>query len=143
MKFASPSRALVLGILLAALLVATEAVHDRKRGLKTYGLSDEEIKEVMKDHDPHHILHKHKHKDDLKEHPEVKRFLEWREKHKAGHEDAGVAFAGKIPHDFIPHLIEESDKERVRAHANAHAKAHAHSHAEAHASAGGYRYEEL
>ncbi|GFR40937.1 hypothetical protein Agub_g1597, partial [Astrephomene gubernaculifera] len=103
----SASRSLLATIVVLVLLVHVGAsVYDKKRGLKTYGLSDEQIKEYMKDHDPHHIINKHKNKESLKEHPEVKRFLEWRQMHKDGHPDAGVAFAGKIPHDFVPHMVE-------------------------------------
>ncbi|KAG2448329.1 hypothetical protein HYH02_006913 [Chlamydomonas schloesseri] len=86
-------------------------MHDRKRGLKTHGLSDDEIKDVMKDHDPHHIIHKHKHREGMNEHPEVKRYLEWREMQKAGHPEAAAAFAGKIPHDFLAHLLEHEAPE--------------------------------
>ncbi|KXZ56761.1 hypothetical protein GPECTOR_1g686 [Gonium pectorale] len=103
-KWASPSLLAVL-LCIAFLLESEASIYDPKRGLKTQGLSHDQIKEVMKQHDPHHIIHKHKHKDGLKEHPEVKRFQEWHDKFKAGHPDAGVAFAGKIPHDVIPHLF--------------------------------------
>ncbi|PNH12425.1 hypothetical protein TSOC_000657 [Tetrabaena socialis] len=108
-------RLLACALLLLLSMLGTEAsIYDRKRGLKTQGLSDEQIKEVAKDHDPHHINHRHKHKEGLKEHPEVKRFLEWRALQQEGHPDAAAAFTGKIPHDFIPHLVEKHDHAHLR-----------------------------
>lgn len=50
--------------------------------LQALGISPEDTAEYAKQHDPHHIIHKHMHREGLKEHPEVKRFLEWRQMHK-------------------------------------------------------------
>lgn len=49
-------------------------------------------------------LNRHKNKEELKQHPEYKRFKEWRQKHAAGDPGAGSAYAGKIPHDILHHI---------------------------------------
>ncbi|GIL73042.1 hypothetical protein Vretifemale_3275, partial [Volvox reticuliferus] len=102
------SRGLLAAVFLIFILLQSEAsVYSRRRGLKTAGLTEDEINAVMKEHDPRYILHKEKHKEGLKAHPEIQRYLEWRQMHKEGHPDVASAFVGKIPHDYIPHLIEK------------------------------------
>ncbi len=48
-------------------------------------MSDEHAEAFAKDSDPHHILNRHRNKEGLEEHPEVKRFLEWKKKHVSVH----------------------------------------------------------
>ncbi|GIL42928.1 hypothetical protein Vafri_753, partial [Volvox africanus] len=104
----SASRGLLAALFLLFILLQAEAsMYSRRRGLKTAGLTEEEINAGMKEHDPRYILYKEKHKEGLKAHPEIQRYLEWRQMHKEGHPDAASAFVGKIPHDYIPHLIEK------------------------------------
>ncbi|GIL73043.1 hypothetical protein Vretifemale_3275, partial [Volvox reticuliferus] len=79
------SRGLLAAVFLIFILLQSEAsVYSRRRGLKTAGLTEDEINAVMKEHDPRYILHKEKHKEGLKAHPEIQRYLEWRQMHKVG-----------------------------------------------------------
>ncbi|GLI69036.1 hypothetical protein VaNZ11_013577 [Volvox africanus] len=91
----SASRGLLAVLFLLFILLQAEAsMYSRRRGLKTAGLTEEEINAVMKEHDPRHILYKEKHKEGLKAHPEVKRYLEWRQMHK-------VDFSGRrVVYDY-------------------------------------------
>lgn len=34
--------------------------------MQASGLTDEEISDVLKQHDPHRVIHRHNHKDDMK-----------------------------------------------------------------------------
>ena len=45
----------------------------------------------------------------MKQHPDVAKFLQWKEDFKAGKEEAGAAFTGKIPHLFMPHIHDIPD----------------------------------
>lgn len=92
---------LCLVALLCLLSVCSAALYDKKRGFKTYKLDPTEYLK----HSSHHAeLARHKNKEALKGHPDVQKYLEWRQKHKAGDPDAAAAFVGQLPHDFIPHL---------------------------------------
>mmetsp|Transcript_22837 Transcript_22837/g.50039 ORF Transcript_22837/g.50039 Transcript_22837/m.50039 type:complete len:119 (-) Transcript_22837:523-879(-) len=104
--------AVLLASLLCLLSLAVGSdVHDPARGFKTHNLPEEEVDAYLKQHDPNTIINKHANKEDIKEHPEIQRFLEWQEKHKAGHASAGAAFAGKLPHDFIPHMTQHKHED--------------------------------
>lgn len=120
---------LTLALLAGGLLLAEASMYDRTRGFKTYGASDEDVKKFSQDTNPHHILNRHRNKEGLKEHPEVKRFLQWKAKHKSGHPEAAAAFAGEIPHDFIPYLTEaHAATADVASHGATHGAKHAHHH---------------
>lgn len=45
----------------------------------------------------------------MKQHPDVAKFLQWKEDFKAGKDEVGAAFAGKIPHSFMPHMHDIPD----------------------------------
>ncbi|GAX81780.1 hypothetical protein CEUSTIGMA_g9208.t1 [Chlamydomonas eustigma] len=87
--------------LLCLLITASGALYDRQRGMKTYNLPDEHVQRYLQQHSANTIVGKQKQREALKEHPDVQQFLSWRERHQAGDADAGVAFTGKIPHDFL------------------------------------------
>ena len=50
--------------------------------LQTYNLPEADVQSYLKQHEPSTIINRHKNSETLKEHPEVKRFLEWRTLHK-------------------------------------------------------------
>lgn len=95
---------LPLFVLLLGGSVADAAMHDKKRGFKTYKMSQEKVDKFISDHSHDAELNRHKNKEDLKQHPEYQRFKEWRQKHAAGDPEAGSAYAGKIPHDILHHI---------------------------------------
>lgn len=130
--------------------------------MKTYNLPEADKEAYLRSHDPRLIVGKQQQQEQLQEHPDIKRFLEWKAMHEvrgsllhsapgactstarlmrgvsrscsgsdgnrqasyrcpvlalsalfpqAGHPDAGAAFAGKIPHDFIPQMTKPTKQE--------------------------------
>eukprot|EP00798_Chlamydomonas_sp_ICE-L_P002717 gene2717-12590_t len=98
--------AAVLRFICVLLLVSCTfaSKYDNKRGFKTYNLPEKNVAKYLKHKETSSAVHRHNNRDKMKEHPDVQKFLQWKEMHKAGHPDAGAAFAGKIPHDYI-HLL--------------------------------------
>lgn len=102
----------LLLVLLSCLASLTQAtLHDRARGLRSQGVSEEDIARYKHHHSSNAGIHRQRpeYKEALKDHPEVNRFMEWRKLHQDGHPAAGAAFAGAIPHDFIHHLMDPSN----------------------------------
>jgi hypothetical protein len=108
-------------------------------------VSDEEINRYVRHHHHDSVIHRHKPevKEAVKSHPEVQRYLEWKDRFQVSpvcaewdanlpasslirpckqrfvchchgsqeaHPDAGVAFAGKIPHDWIHNMAQHNSK---------------------------------
>lgn len=97
-------------VLLSATLCARASLHDHKRGFQTYNLPEKNVEKYLTHKSASAHVHRHNNREALKEHPDVQKYLQWRKMHKEGHPDAGAAFAGKIPHDFIHLLGQEHDE---------------------------------
>lgn len=89
---------LFVGVLLYCV---DSALYDKKRGFQTYRVDPEEY---LKQHNPFAQLKRQQTVKDLKDHPDVKNFLNWQKSRQAGAEDAAAAFVGNLPHDFIHHI---------------------------------------
>ncbi|GFH27692.1 uncharacterized protein HaLaN_26057, partial [Haematococcus lacustris] len=59
-------------------------LHDRARGLRSQGVSEEEIARYKHHHSSNAGIHRQRpeYKEALKDHPEVNRFMEWRKLHQ-------------------------------------------------------------
>eukprot|EP00200_Dunaliella_tertiolecta_P006122 CAMPEP_0202341438 /NCGR_PEP_ID=MMETSP1126-20121109/2437_1 /ASSEMBLY_ACC=CAM_ASM_000457 /TAXON_ID=3047 /ORGANISM="Dunaliella tertiolecta, Strain CCMP1320" /LENGTH=116 /DNA_ID=CAMNT_0048932263 /DNA_START=23 /DNA_END=373 /DNA_ORIENTATION=- len=97
----------LLGLLLSP--AAAHSLHDKTRGLKATGHTKEQIEAHAQYHKGDAAMRRLQAKDDLKEHPVVKDFLSWQENHKNNKPGAGGAWAGAMPHDFIPHMLSKED----------------------------------
>ncbi|GFH32004.1 uncharacterized protein HaLaN_31150, partial [Haematococcus lacustris] len=73
---------LVLFFYLSSLTQAT--LHDRARGLRSQGVSEEDIARYKHHHSSNAGIHRQRpeYKEALKDHPEVNRFMEWRKLHQ-------------------------------------------------------------
>eukprot|EP00877_Chromochloris_zofingiensis_P011407 jgi/Chrzof1/651/Cz01g23240.t1 len=107
---------------LMMVVCACGLLHDKSRGFQAVKADAEDMEVFLDQHSPQRQQYNIKVTADLKEHPDFKRFEEWRAQHKAGDLLAGAAFAGPIPHELIHHLSYHDE------HHGGHEEHHHHHH---------------
>lgn len=88
-------------------LGSASSMHDNTRSLQALRMSEEDTAAYTAQSSAARRQHQHRVAEALKQHPEWQKVQAWKQRIKAGDPEAGAAYAGKLPHELLHHLVSD------------------------------------